>query len=141
MADIRPYLVFNGTCEAAFLFYSSVFQIEIPYLGRFKDMNKEDGPEMSASDGEKVMHVTLPIAENFDLMGSDTNSQSGDVIMGSNVSLSINTKSKDEADKLFNGLSSGGIIKMPMQDTFWNAYFGMFTDKLGIHWMVNFDKI
>ena len=71
---------------------------------------------------------------------SDSNSQSGDVVIGANVSISINTESRAEADKLFNGLSSGGNAFMPMSNTFWGAYFGMFIDKFGIHWMVNFDE-
>ena len=73
-------------------------------------------------------------------MGSDSTSQSGDVIVGSNISVSINTETREEADKLFNGLSAGGNIMMTMTNTFWGAYFGMFTDKFGINWMVNFDE-
>ena len=73
-------------------------------------------------------------------MGSDSTSQSGDVIFGNNFSVSINTESRAEADKLFNGLSAGGNVIMPMMNTFWGAYFGMFTDKFGINWMVNFDE-
>ena len=73
-------------------------------------------------------------------MGSDISSASGDVVFGQNISLSINAQSKDEADKLFNGLSAGGTVTMAMNQTFWGAYFGMFTDKFGINWMVNFDE-
>jgi len=86
------------------------------------------------------MHVSLPIGGTV-LMGSDSNSQSGDVQFGENVSISINTESRDEADRIFNGLSEGGTVKMPMTDTFWGAYFGMFSDKFGIHWMINFDEV
>jgi len=84
------------------------------------------------------MHVSLPIGETI-LMGSDSNEQSGDVVFGGNFSVSVNVESKDEADRIFNGLSAGGNVFMPMGDTFWGAYFGMFTDKFGINWMVNFD--
>ena len=86
------------------------------------------------------MHVSLPISKETILMGSDSTSFSGDVTFGNNFSVSINTDSKEEADKLFNGLSVSGNIIMPMEKTFWGAYFGMFTDKFGINWMINFDE-
>jgi PhnB protein len=141
MASINPYLLFNGNCEEAFLFYQSVFGGEFPYMGKYNDMPADDStPPLSAADGNRVMHVSLPIGNTI-LMGSDSNSQSGDVVMGANVSISINTESRAEADKLFNGLSAGGNAFMPMNATFWGAYFGMFIDKFGIHWMVNFDEV
>ena len=87
------------------------------------------------------MHVSLPVSKDSILMGSDTvESFSNKVVEGTNFSISINTDSRAEADKLFNGLSSGGKITMPLDNTFWDAYFGMFTDKFGINWMVNFDE-
>tara|TARA_R110000868_G_C10897676_1_gene764081 strand:- start:122 stop:556 length:435 start_codon:yes stop_codon:yes gene_type:complete len=141
MATINPYLIFNGNCEEAFLFYQSVFGGEFPYLGKFKDMPASDTtPALSEEDANKIMHVTLPIGKGTVLMGSDSNSASGDVVFGGNVSLSINAETKEEADKMFEGLSSGGNPFMPMNKTFWGAYFGMFVDKFGIHWMVNFDE-
>jgi PhnB protein len=141
MASINPYLIFNGNCEEAFLFYKSVFGGEFPYMGKFKDMPADENcPPLSEVDADRVMHVSLPIGNGSILMGSDSNSQSGDVAFGANVSISINTESRAEADKLFNGLSAGGNPFMPMSNTFWGAYFGMFVDKFGIHWMVNFDE-
>ena len=143
MATVNPYLIFNGNCEAAFLFYQSVFGGEFPYLGRFGEMPPSDDsncPPPSADEANRIMHVSLPISKETILMGSDSTSQSGDVIVGSNISVSINTETRAEADKLFKGLSSGGNVIMPMTDTFWGAYFGMFTDKFGINWMVNFDE-
>ena len=141
MASINPYLVFNGNCEEAFLFYKSVFGNEFSYIGKFNEMPpSDDQPKLSDEDGNKIMHVTLPISEGFVLMGSDSNSQSSDVVFGNNFSISINTGSREETENLFNGLSSEGKITMPLQDTFWGAYFGMFTDKFGINWMVNFDE-
>lgn len=140
MAAVNPYLIFNGDCEAAFLLYKSVFGGEFPYIGRFGEMPPAEGqPELPENEKNRIMHVSLPIGETI-LMGSDTNSQAGDVKMGENVSISINAENRAEADRLFNGLSVEGIIKMPMTDTFWGAYFGMFVDKFGIHWMVNFDE-
>ena len=130
MASINPYLVFNGNCEEAFLFYQSVFGGEFPYIGKFKDMPPAEGnPALSEEDENKIMHVTLPIGDGSVLMGSDSNSASGEVAFGHNVSISINTESKEEADKLFSGLSAGGTVTMSMNQTFWGAYFGMFTDK------------
>ena len=141
MTTINPYLIFNGNCEEAFLFYQSVFGGAFPYVGKFKDMPPSDNNlPITEGDGEKIMHISLPIDNGSILMGSDTNAQSGVVKIGENVSLSINTDSREEADKLFNGLSAGGTVKMPMENTFWGAYFGMFIDKFGIHWMVNFDE-
>ena len=140
MTSINPYLIFNGNCEAAFLFYQSVFGGEFPMMGKFKDMpSDENSPKLSDEDANRVMHVSLPIG-NTVLMGSDSNSASGDVVFGGNVSISINTESVAEADRIFNGLSAGGNPYMPMSKTFWGAYFGMFTAKFGINWMVNFDE-
>lgn len=140
MATVNTYLNFNGNCEDAFNFYKSVFGEEFTYIGRFGEMPPQEGmPPMSESDKNKIMHVSLPIGRTI-LMGSDT---SGDwaptFVQGNNFSVSINPESKEEADKLFNGLSVGGQVTMPMADTFWGAYFGMFTDKFGINWMVNFE--
>jgi PhnB protein len=143
MASVNPYLIFNGNCEEAFLFYKSVFGGEFPYIGKFSDMPPTDDPNCpppSANEANRIMHVSLPIG-NTVLMGSDSTSQSGDVAIGANVSISINTESRAEADKLFNGLTAGGNVIMPMQDTFWGAYFGMFVDKFSIHWMINFDEM
>lgn len=140
MAAINTYLIFNGTCEAAFLFYQSVFGGEFEQISKFGDMPPTEGITLSEEDKNRVMHVSYTIG-NTVLMGSDSNAQSGDVIFGNNFSISINTDSKEEADKLFNGLSTGGKIVMPMENTFWGAYFGMFTDKFGINWMVNFDEV
>lgn len=141
MASINPYLIFNGNCEEAFLFYQSVFGGEFPYVGKFSDMPAGDtNPTLSEEDANKIMHISLPIGKDSVLMGSDSNSASGEVVFGGNISISINTESKEEADRLFNGLSAGGNPFMPMNKTFWGAYFGMFVDKFGINWMVNFDE-
>lgn len=140
MAQVNPYLIFNGNCEAAFLFYQSVFGGEFPFIGKFKDMpSDENCPPPLPEEADRIMHVSLPIG-NTVLMGSDSTSQSGDVVFGGNFSVSINTESRAEADRLFNGLSAGGNAFMPMTNTFWGAYFGMFVDKFGISWMVNFDE-
>ncbi|WP_166920580.1 VOC family protein [Flavobacterium poyangense] len=141
MATVNPYLIFNGNCEEAFLFYKSVFGGEFPYIGKFKDMppGEEGCGGTSEKDAERIMHVSLPIGDTI-LMGSDSSEQSGDVVVGANFSVSINVGSTEEADRIFNGLSAGGTVFMPMDKTFWGAYFGMFKDKFDISWMVNFDE-
>ena len=139
MPAINPYLTFDGNCEEAFNFYRSVFGGEFPYLGRFKDMPSEK--PLPDGVGEKIMHVSLPIGKGTILMGSDSSAEFGHAtVMGNNFSISINADSKEESDNLFNKLSAGGQVTMPMNQTFWGAYFGMFTDKFGIQWMVNFDS-
>lgn len=136
---VNPYLMFNGTCEEAFLFYKSVFGGDFPYIGKFKDAPAEEGEVLSEEALNRIMHVSLPIGSSI-LMGSDTHPRYGDVGFGDNFSVSINAESREEADKIFNGLSAGGKVEMPMNDTFWGSYFGMFKDKFGINWMVSFDK-
>ena len=142
MASVNVYLTFNGTTEEAFNFYKSVFGGEFSYIGKFKDMPADDNcPPPTEEEGNRIMHVSLPISKETVLMASDSTSGSGgDVTFGNNFAVSINGDSKEEADRLFNGLSAGGTVIMPMADTFWGAYFGMFTDKFGINWMVNFDQ-
>lgn len=139
MAAINPYLMFNGTCEEAFLFYKSVFGGEFPYIGKYKDAPAEEGEKLSEEALNRIMHVSLPIGNTI-LMGSDSHPRYGDVGFGDNFSISINTESTEEADRIFNGLSAGGKVEMPMNKTFWGAYFGMFKDKFGVNWMVNFDE-
>jgi PhnB protein len=132
--SVNPYINFNGNCEAAFNFYQSVFGGEFTYISRFKDMPERT---VAAEYAEQIMHVSLPISDEFVLMGSDTPEQP--VQVGNNISLSINAHSEADADNLFNGLSAGGTVIMAMSKTFWGAYFGMFTDKFGINWMINYD--
>ncbi|MFN0189260.1 MAG: VOC family protein [Bacteroidia bacterium] len=138
MATINPYLTFDGNCEQAFDFYKSVFGGEFTYIGRFNEM--PDSPEFSVpeADKNKIMHVSLPIGGDSNLFGSDTSAAFGaNHIPGTNISLSINALTVEEATRLFMGLSAGGNVTMPLNKTFWGAFFGMFTDKFGIHWQVN----
>ena len=141
MTLVNVYLTFNGNCEEAFTFYKSVFGGEFPYMGRFKDMPADESKKMPDADANKIMHVSLPISKETMLMGSDVGGEwSPHFSVGNNFSISINTDSKNEADRIFNGLSAGGIVTMPMNKTFWGDYFGMFTDKFGINWMVSFNE-
>jgi len=140
MTTVNVYLTFNGNCEEAFNFYKSVFGGEFAFIGRFKDMPPSDGKTIPASDADKIMHVSLPVSKETILMGSDSSEGFGPpIVAGNNFSVSINTDSKLNADSYFTKLSAGGTTGMPMSDTFWGSYFGMFTDKFGINWMVSFD--
>jgi PhnB protein len=137
MAVVNPYLNFNGNTEAAFDFYRSVFGGDFITLMRFKDVPSEH--KMSEREAEKIMHVALPIGDGTMIMGSDVPENLGNVTMGTNFYVSINTKSEEEADRLFNGLSAGGHVAMPLEKSFWGSYFGMFRDQFGIQWMISFD--
>jgi len=139
--SINPYLTFDGNCEEAFNLYKSVFGGNFPYVGRFKDMPPVDGKAVPAKEGEKIMHMSLPIGDGSVLMGSDSSEAFGHVtVIGNNFSISLNAFSEKEADRIYKGLSAGGKATMPMSKTFWGSYFGMLTDKFGIHWMVSVEE-
>ncbi len=137
MAAINPYLNFGGNCEEAFNFYKSVFGGDFLMVMRFKDVPAEY--QMAESEAEKIMHVSLPIGSGTILMGSDRPASMGPTTLGNSYFISINAASEEEAAKLFNGLSAGGQVTLPLDKAFWGAYFGMCTDKFGIQWMVNYD--
>jgi len=137
MATINPYLIFNGKCEEAFNFYKSVFGGDFPYIGRYKDMPSEQ--PIPDEHKEKIMHISLPISKETVLMGADiVEGLAPPLELGNNYSLSVNADSEDEANRIFNQLSAGGNVVMPMEKTFWGALFGMFSDKFGINWMVSY---
>ena len=141
MATINPYINFNGQAEAAFNFYKSIFGGEFARFSRMKEMPPSKECQISDAEKDKVMHVSLPLAGGAVLMGSDgLEAYADEMTFGNNVSITINAESREETEKLFNGLSDGGTVTMPLADTFWGAYFGMFTDKFGINWMVNCDN-
>lgn len=139
MNTVNVYLAFKGNCLEAFNFYKSVFGGDFAHLGKFSDMPPQEGmPPIPDSEKDKIMHVSLPISKETVLMGSDTpESFRQTIVTGNNFSISIGSDSTDEADRLFSELSAGGKVSMPMNKTFWGAYFGMLTDKFGISWMIN----
>ncbi|HEX9962039.1 MAG TPA: VOC family protein [Pyrinomonadaceae bacterium] len=142
MATINPYIYFNGNTEEAFNFYKSVFGGEFAAVMRYKDVSQAegyDGMKVAENDLEKIMHIALPVGNGNVLMANDVLESMGQLNEVNNFSLSVSAESKEEADKLFGGLSEGGKVEMPLADTFWGAYFGMTHDKFGIRWMVNFD--
>jgi PhnB protein len=138
MAIINPHINFNGNAEEAFNFYRSVFGGEFVKVMRFKDLASDEFP-VAAHESNKIMYIALPIGRNF-LMANDVPESMGRTNENENRSkISITTESKEEADRIFNGLSVGGQIEMPMDESPWGTYFGMFRDKYGIEWMVDFD--
>ncbi len=133
--SLNTYLTFDGNCREAFDFYKSVFGGEFDELMTFADA-PPDLPVKDA-DKDKIMHMSLPIGSSI-LMGSDiAEGFGGPVIVGTNFSLSIERDSKAQGDELFGKLSEGGDVGMPMQNTFWGAYFGMCRDRFGVNWMIN----
>ena len=138
MALINPHINFNGNAEEAFNFYRSVFGGEFARIIRFKDIS---GPEYPVAENEvnKIMHIALPIGQNV-LIGNDIPESMGRVDENENRSkISISAESREEADKLFTGLSAGGNVEVPPGDNPGDPYFGMFRDKFGIEWIVDFD--
>ena len=139
MAQINPHINFNGNAEEAFNFYKSVFGGEFAVIKRFKDISSPEYP-VSEKEANKIMHIALPIGKGSVLAGNDVPEIMGRTNENENRSkIAIDAESKEEADKLFKGLSSGGAIEVPISDSPGGSCFGMFRDKYGIEWMVNFD--
>lgn len=139
MPKLNPYLNFDGTAEEAFRFYQSVFGGE--FVGGVMKMGNVPGME-NLSDDEKnrVMHIALPIGGDL-LMASDIIPSMGQNLnQGNGNYISVFPESREEADRIFNALSAGGEVEMPMEDQFWGDYFGSFKDKFGVYWMVNYSK-
>ncbi len=138
MKTINPYLNYKGTAEQAFNLYKAVLGGEIVSLQRYKDI---PGYEVAEADQDKLMHISLMINKDNILMATDAVDNMGEkMVEGNNFSLSISADSEAEADRIFKELAEGGVAKMPMQKTFWGAYFGMLNDRFGIQWMVSFDE-
>ncbi|MGH7458651.1 MAG: VOC family protein [Longimicrobiaceae bacterium] len=138
MKAVNPYLNFDGNAEEAFNFYKSVFGGEFLAVIRFRDFgnNPMDVPE---EDRNKVAHIALPLKEDTLLMGSDVlQSMKHSHKVGNNSYINLETESAEEAERLFNALSPGGQIEMPLQKTEWAEKFGMYGDKFGVQWMVNY---
>lgn len=138
MASINPHINFNGNAEEAFNFYKSIFGGEFAKIIRFKDLASADFP-VAEHEANKIMHIALPIGKSI-LMANDVPEILGRTNENENRSkIVVSAESKEEADKIFHGLSEGGQIEMPISDSPWGSYFGMFRDKYGIEWMVDFD--
>ncbi|WP_409966271.1 hypothetical protein PIECOFPK_00136 [Mycovorax composti] len=137
MPKLNPYLNFDGKAEEAFNFYKSVFGGE--FLGPVTRMSELPGAEnLPENEKNRIVHIALPIGNDI-LMASDILPSAGHkLIEGNNNYISIFPDSREEADRLFNALSEGGVVEMPMADQFWGAYYGSFTDKFGVRWMINY---
>ena len=140
MAKLNSYLNFMGNTEEAFNFYKSVFGGDFANITRFKDMPDAAG-RIPENEKNKIMHIALPIGNGSVLMGTDALESMGHKITnGNNFHICIDVASKDEADKIYNKLSADGKVTMPIGTAPWGAYFGMFNDKYGVQWMVNYDQ-
>ena len=138
MTTINPWINFNGNAEEAFTFYRSIFGGEFTKVIRFKDLASPEFP-VAEKEANKIMLITLPIGKNTMLMANDIPEVMGKVNENENRSkLSVLTESKEEAEKLFNGLSAGGSVEMPMANSPWGSYAAMFRDKYGIEWIIEF---
>ena len=138
MTTINPYLNFNGNTEQAFNFYKSVFGGDFLTVMRFKDAPQQCD-KLAPADKDKIMHIALPIGDGNVLMATDSLESMGQKLTpGNNFSIAIAPKSRQEAERIFHGLSTEGKVQMPLQDMFWGAYFGMLTDQFGVQWMVNY---
>lgn len=142
MKSVNPYLNFNGNAEEAFNFYKSIFGGEFQAVQRLSDMPDTPGmPPMPESESKKIVHISLPIGKGNTLMASDVFDVFGQPkAEGNNVHQSLEAESKEEADKIFEALSKGGSITMPLAIQFWGSYYGMLTDKFGIQWMMSFNS-
>jgi PhnB protein len=139
MALLHPYIHFNGNAEEAFTFYRSVFGGEFSRVLRYKEISSPEYPIVE-HDANRLMHISLPISKTSELMGSDVLQIMGQVTENDNRNaISISAETREEANKLFSGLSKGGKIEMPIADGPMGSYFGMFADKYGVEWMVHFD--
>ncbi|MGB6083684.1 MAG: VOC family protein [Moheibacter sp.] len=138
MMILNPYLNFAGNAEEAFRFYQSVFGGEL-FIQKMSDAPGTEN--LSEHERDYAMHIALPIGDGQFLMASDClDSMGHKLIPGNNNYISITPDSREEANRIFNGLSADGEIEMPMEDMFWGDYFGSFTDKFGVRWMINFNN-
>ncbi|REH54698.1 PhnB protein [Tenacibaculum gallaicum] len=136
---VNPYLNFDGDAEQAFNFYKSVFGGE--FIANMKMSDAPDVEKLPKNERKRTMHISLPLSNDTILMASDTVPSMGhNLNKGNNNYISLHPKSREEADRLFNGLSVGGKIEMPMEDQFWGDYYGSFVDKFGVYWMINYNE-
>ncbi len=137
MTLMNPYLNFDGNCHEAFQFYKTVFGGDLNDLHHMSSAPGMEG--ITEEEKNRVLHVSLKVSEHCTLMGSDILPSYGQkLIQGNNAYISLHPDNKQEADRLFNGLSAGGEVEMPLADQFWGDYFGSLKDKFGVCWMINY---
>jgi PhnB protein len=134
MLGVKPYINFTGNCEEAMNFYKDTLGAEVLFMGRYGD-----SPMKGKAPDEKIMHCTLKIGDS-QVMACDNVFDEYATIIGNNINLAIGTPDVEKAEKMFEQMSVGGQVIMPMQETFWAQRFGMVTDKFGINWMFNCER-
>jgi PhnB protein len=139
MSQVATYLNFKRNTEEAFTFYKSVFGTEFMGIMRHSDVPVPEGQQgPSEEDRNLIINIALPIMDGHVLMGTDSPESMGfNLTPGNNVHICLMPETRQESDRLFAALSEGGVVEMPMQDMFWGDYYGAFTDKYGVHWMIN----
>lgn len=137
MKRANPYLNFPGHTEEAFTFYRSVFGGEFQSVLRYRDFG-DGAMGVSADERDKIAHMSLPVGQNT-LMGTDAVASHGRTLTaGNNFSITLEPDDAEEADRVFNALSAGGRVDMPLGQTEWAEKYGMCTDKFGVQWMINY---
>ncbi len=140
MTSVNTYLYFNGHCEKAFEFYSSVFKREIKYMGRYKEISEDARRNFPNCEDEHIMHVGLPISKETILMGADIIEEPKKDDEAKHFSLYVSADSRQEASYLFAALSEGGEVKLPIADQFWGSYYGICLDQFGISWKISYSQ-
>lgn len=135
---IHAYLSFDGNAEEAVQFYARILGGKLTEIHRFGSMPQGDGFELTPEQENRVMHVAIQLPDGQMIMASDVLEGMGSHVEGNNISISVHPDSKPEADGIFNALTEGGTVTMPIADQFWGDYFGSLTDRFGINWMVNY---
>lgn len=138
MITTNPYLNFDGQTEEAFNFYKSVFGGEFDAVQKYGELPKDEGYEPDPRDEDRILHISLKLSEGNYLMGSDTpRIMLENYKVGTNYHIALSIDDQKEAERVFNELSDGGVVAMPLQKTFWGSLFGTFSDKFGVNWMVD----
>jgi PhnB protein len=137
---VQPYLNFDGQAQEAFAFYKSVFGGE--FVANMKMSEAPGSEDLSEVEKNRTMHISLPIGGGIVLMASDIVPSMGHKLnQGNGIYISLHPESREEADRIFQNLSEGGEVEMPMEDQFWGDYFGSFVDKFGVCWMINYNDM
>lgn len=139
MATLNTHVAYNGNCEEAFNFYKSIFGGEFDTVMRNNQVPADVPGPAGEDEGNKILHISLPINEHCRLMGCDMPKAFGEADRPNSFNISISTDSEADTDRIFNGLADGGKINMPLDKTFWGSYFGMCVDKYGVQWMISYD--
>lgn len=136
---LSTHVAYNGNCEEAFNFYKSIFGGEFDTVQRNKDIPAEAASPVKAGEEDKILHISLPIGKNSMLMGCDMPAAFGEATRSNSFNISISTDSETDTERIYNSLLAGGKVNMPLDKTFWGAYFGMVVDKYGVQWMISYD--